>query len=182
MRFADTIASIITISAVLLSAYAVGLLIRYVRTGTTLPQTRVVAEADGVAAQPKAAALAGHSTGQMANVSEQPAEANEPMKTAAGPDRSMQNDEKLSKSETRRRTDGRRGDKALRALSPREREQMRQRWESMSDEQRQKVKTRTQSRSGAARPPRRKDVSQETSDTEQETGETDSEPDRNNQD
>jgi len=176
MKFADTIVSVIIISAVLLSAYAVGLVIREVRTGSVQPQPQIVAEANDVAAQPQVAAMASRSAGQPTDVPKQAAEVNEPMQTAAEPDLSLQKNRPPKGAAS-----GRRGGNTLRALSPREREQIRRRWESMSDEQRQEFKARMQSRPGAARSPRRNNVSQETADTEQDAGESDSEPDKDNQ-
>ena len=181
MKFAETIVSIIIMAAVLLSAYAVGLVIREVRTGTVAPQPQIVAEANDVATAPQVAALAGGSTGQTTDVSTQAVEVNEPMRTSAKPDQSSPKKDGPFRDGAYRRADGRRGGNTLRALSPREREQMRRRWESMSDEQKQEFKARMQSRSGTARPQQRKDVSQETADTEQDAGETDSEPDKDNQ-
>ena len=182
MKFADTVVSIIIMAAVLLSAYAVGLVIREVRTGTVGPQPQVVAEANDAATEPETAALAGRSAEQTTDVPTLAVEVNEPMQTAAKPDQSSPKKDKPFGDGAYRRADGRRGGNKLRALSPQAREQMRQRWESMSDEQRQEFKARMQSRSGTARSPRRKDVSQETVDTVQDAGESDSEPDRDNQD
>jgi len=182
MKFADTVVSIIIMAAVLLSAYAVGLVIREVRTSAVAPQPQVVAEANDVAAEPEIAALAGRSAEQTTDVPTLAVAVNEPMQTAAKADQSSPKKDKPFRDGAYRRADGRRGGNALRALSPQAREQMRQRWESMSDEQRQEFKARMQSRSGTARSPRRNNVSQETADTEQDAGESDSEPDRDNQD
>lgn len=181
MKLADTIVSIIIAAAVLLSAYGVGLLIREVRTGGEQPPSQSVAEVNKVTAEPRLAALTDNSPGRTTNVPEQATELEESIQTASEPNSLSQKDERPSKGGAGKRADGRRGDSTLRALSPREREQMRQRWKSTSDEQRQSRKTRTPSRSGEDRPPRRNDTTQESTEAERNAGETDSEPDRNNQ-
>ena len=108
MKFAETLVSIIIMAAVLLSAYAVGLVIREVRTGTVAPQPQVVAEANDVAAEPQVAALAGGSTGQTMDVSTQAVEVNEPMQTAAKADQLSPKKDKPFRDGAYRRPDGRR--------------------------------------------------------------------------